>query len=640
MSFVTIAITGVLAINPVQEMYKLNRYEEIIVSVNDQSTIEEKTFKSFALFHLNRFEECYSYTDKLVSENKSDSLKYIYAVSAYETSRDKEFKLIESSINSASLRDKLNFDYPDFEKTLESNLFLAGNNYGFTFVDGVILKADGNKLYLGDKVVLTWKGKYIAYPFVRGNQIVFAANEFAGNSMDAKGLDQISRQKISKLQLFIGIFKDGAVSDVKKLPFCSIEYDYTTPFIAENGDLYFSSNATGGFGGYDVYRAEKSVNGFNSPENLGNKVNSTGNEASYFETSDRAYLSSDNKSIGKMDVKVALRNSKLYSTWYNLGPGVNGRTSDFNFVSVGNTGYFNSTTIHGNNEIKIITDLSMGTEIKKSAISVIDNSGVVVQSYKVDYGNGIESTTNLNDSSFNVKMDKLFPGNYSFKAYGYNPLVKSSAELNENKPLSFKPNFDGVVEDYITGEPIEGVAVYAIKNGDTITHYTDKSGKWWHAIEENDGWEIQFGKSGYKGRTYSGDKVSASSLKNVAIGIDTKKGTKLEIRNIYFAFGKADLESSSFEVLDRLVSYLKENPAMKIELSAHTDSRGSDPANMTLSQKRATSAYNYLLSKGVEKSRLVPKGYGETKPVNKCTNGAKCSEEEFQLNRRVEIVIL
>jgi len=91
--------------------------------------------------------------------------------------------------------------------------------------------------------------------------------------------------------------------------------------------------------------------------------------------------------------------------------------------------------------------------------------------------------------------------------------------------------------------------------------------------------------------------------------------------------------------LDKLADFLLKNN-LKIELSAHTDSRGSNSYNQRLSQARAQSCVDYLIKKGVAKSNIKAKGYGEYQLVNKCKNGVKCSEEEHQENRRTEVKIL
>lgn len=107
--------------------------------------------------------------------------------------------------------------------------------------------------------------------------------------------------------------------------------------------------------------------------------------------------------------------------------------------------------------------------------------------------------------------------------------------------------------------------------------------------------------------------------------------------DILFEYNKADLLPESMLILDRLASVLAANPNVVVELSAHTDSRGTDSYNLKLSQKRAESSVNYLIAKGIDSDRLIARGYGETKLKNHCTNGVKCSEEEHQENRRVEI---
>ncbi|RZL58789.1 MAG: OmpA family protein, partial [Pedobacter sp.] len=110
--------------------------------------------------------------------------------------------------------------------------------------------------------------------------------------------------------------------------------------------------------------------------------------------------------------------------------------------------------------------------------------------------------------------------------------------------------------------------------------------------------------------------------------------------NIFYDFDKSNIRSDASIILNNVVAILNQNPTLKIELSSHTDSRGNDLYNMKLSQARAQSAVNYLISKGIDKNRLVAKGYGETKPVNQCSNGVDCSEQEHQENRRTEIKIL
>ena len=113
----------------------------------------------------------------------------------------------------------------------------------------------------------------------------------------------------------------------------------------------------------------------------------------------------------------------------------------------------------------------------------------------------------------------------------------------------------------------------------------------------------------------------------------------IQIENIYYDLAKWDIRDDAAAELDKLVVVLKDNPALQMELGSHTDSRGRDGYNLDLSEKRANAAVEYLVANGVDNTRIVAKGYGETRLINKCANGVKCSERRHQQNRRTELKI-
>jgi outer membrane protein OmpA-like peptidoglycan-associated protein len=119
-----------------------------------------------------------------------------------------------------------------------------------------------------------------------------------------------------------------------------------------------------------------------------------------------------------------------------------------------------------------------------------------------------------------------------------------------------------------------------------------------------------------------------------------RKGTTIELYNIYFDFDKYNLREDGTEELQWVRRILLEYPTMKVEISAHTDSRAPDSYNITLSQNRANSVRSYLIKEGIEGSRIVSKGYGEKKLKNDCKDGVECSEIEHQRNRRVEFTVI
>lgn len=115
-------------------------------------------------------------------------------------------------------------------------------------------------------------------------------------------------------------------------------------------------------------------------------------------------------------------------------------------------------------------------------------------------------------------------------------------------------------------------------------------------------------------------------------------GKRFQLNNIYYDFDKWDLRPEAMTTLDKLSVFLKDNAGIKVELGSHTDARGADDYNLTLSDKRAKSCVDYLVSnQGIHADNITWKGYGETQLLNSCTN---CSEAAHQLNRRTEIKII
>lgn len=120
-----------------------------------------------------------------------------------------------------------------------------------------------------------------------------------------------------------------------------------------------------------------------------------------------------------------------------------------------------------------------------------------------------------------------------------------------------------------------------------------------------------------------------------------EEGESFVIENVYFDFDKATLREDSYPALDEVVRMLNYYPNMEIELSAHTDSKGSDAYNLRLSDARAKSVMDYLLSKGIDPARLTSKGYGESQPVAQNTNvDGSDNPEGRQQNRRTEFKVL
>lgn len=127
-------------------------------------------------------------------------------------------------------------------------------------------------------------------------------------------------------------------------------------------------------------------------------------------------------------------------------------------------------------------------------------------------------------------------------------------------------------------------------------------------------------------------------LTEVKLGDDLAK--LLDLKPIYFDYDKSDIRSDAAIELTKIISAMRQIPTMIISARSHTDSRGRDSYNLGLSDRRAKSTVAYIIGQGIEASRISGKGYGETELVNRCSNNVDCSDEEHQLNRRSEFIVI
>lgn len=146
---------------------------------------------------------------------------------------------------------------------------------------------------------------------------------------------------------------------------------------------------------------------------------------------------------------------------------------------------------------------------------------------------------------------------------------------------------------------------------------------------------------------YLSEKISIGPLKKtkdpVRISVELHAavvGNSWVLHNIYYDFDKYHIRHDAAIELEKLKGFLETNPGLTVELSSHTDVRGTDEYNLVLAQNRAESAVRYLVDRGVASNRIVAHGYGEQRLVNRCADGVPCSEELHQENRRTEITIL
>ncbi len=352
------------------------------------------------------------------------------------------------------------------------------------------------------------------------------------------------------------------------------------PFIMPDGrHILFASDRPGGLGGYDLWVADLTNGEATNPKNMGSIINTKYDEQAPF--------------------YHAATNNLVFSS--------NGRTGmggfDF-FYTKGNLNQFAEPV----------------------------NFGYPVNSIKDDiYFTTRKATSNLLE-------DVLISSDRDAAC------CLELFSLHKNKPLKM---IEGSVVTCEGNLPLAGVTVNFVDpatNKIILEKVTDGSGNYSFTLEEYQLLKATASLTGYftgSIRFNAPDAADADKLITPAICLKKIPEVAITVDNVYYDFNKATLQSTSFVSLDELVALLNDNPTMQIELSAHTDSKGTEEYNQKLSEARATSVVDYLISKGIDRTRLIAKGYGEMAPVANNTNAdGSDNPEGRQKNRRTEFKVL
>ena len=301
----------------------------------------------------------------------------------------------------------------------------------------------------------------------------------------------------------------------------------------------------------------------------------------------------------------------------NLGPNVNTADDEkYPYMSSDNKYLYFSSKGHLN---------LGGYDVFRSAY--VDNSFLTAMNLGTDLNSRRDDVAFVmtSPSKGYISTDKKQSGNFDILKF----------EIKKQENLHF--NYTIVEEVTKTALPNTKVIVtdeFGTKIAETNS---DNSGKIKLSLEPLTTYKIEVSKDGYETKTQN--IATGDTDKNIAL--TQKKAVITEdaivIENIYFDFNKSTIKKESELSLNKIVEVLKNNTGMSISINAHTDSKGSDTYNQTLSESRAKSAYQYLIKKGIPASQLTYKGFGESELLEKCE---KCSAKQDQTNRRVEFKIV
>tara|TARA_R110000787_G_scaffold152593_1_gene266480 strand:+ start:2823 stop:4406 length:1584 start_codon:yes stop_codon:yes gene_type:complete len=377
--------------------------------------------------------------------------------------------------------------------------------------------------------------------------------------------------------------EDGEWGDIEELTFNSDLYSVGHPTLSNDGKtLYFVSDMPGGQGNTDIYYIHLSKDGtYGEPINAGPIVNTISREMfPFLSESGVLYYSSDGRSgLGNLDIfkSVVSENGTVYTKPENLGNQINSAMDDFSFTLDEETltGYFSSNREGGTGDDDI----------------------------------------------------------YYFKETPVLVICKQYA--------------NGVIRDKGTGALLPGAMVTLYKDGIEIEKVkTGDNARFAFTIECESNYKVVGTKEGYTKDSEEFVSTVVAELE-LDITLDLKDEDIVEINGkdfikidpIYFDLDKSLIRPDASIELEKVIAVMKRYPKMIVQLGSHTDSRSTHEYNESLSSRRATSSLKYIISRGIDKSRIFGKGYGETQLVNGCSDGVKCSEEEHQLNRRTEFVI-
>ena len=347
------------------------------------------------------------------------------------------------------------------------------------------------------------------------------------------------------------------------------------------------------------------------------EVFSTGHPALSPDNKTLYFVSDREGGLGQSDIySVVINDDGSFGEPENLGEKVNTEGREmFPFVAKDSTLYFSSD---GHLNLGLLDIFR--SDILKGIRTEPDNMGSPYNSGYVDFAFFVNSDTNKGYFSSNRPNGKGSDDIYSFNAQ------------------QCKQEITGTARDSKSNISLINVTVRLIdETGKVIDELKSKNGEYTFSVDCNKTYTIVGSKPDYKDdqqtvtTTTDNEDIITVDLNLEPLIIDNQ----IVINPIFFDFDKWNIRTDAQYELENIVDVMRKHPNMVIKIESHTDSRGGDRYNMKLSDRRAKSTRDYIISRGIDASRIESAiGYGETQLLNRCANGVKCSEEEHQLNRR------
>lgn len=409
-----------------------------------------------------------------------------------------------------------------------------------------------------------------------------------------------------------------------------------TSTISANGRtlIFTACNDREGYGSCDLYISQKTGNDWSIPKNLGSKVNGKSWESQPTLSADgnTLYFVSDRKGgQGRRDIYVSYRQDGEWCKAANLGKSVNTPRDEVSpFIHVnGQTLYFASDGLPG---------------FGKFDLYVAEKEG---ESWTKPKNLGYPINTIEDQASLFITADGK-DAYYSFEKRQGERYVKSiiyTFEIPEAIRVRNRSSFvEGIVYDAESKKPIKAqIELIDLAERQKISGVTSdpKNGEYLMVLTEGADYALYADKEGYLFQSLTFNYTEEADKKmQEPVHIDIylepiTKGKETVLNNIFFDTDKYEIKEISEPELNKIATFMEENPEVKITINGHTDNQGGETYNRELSTKRAKAVYKYLINSGIGKERLKYQGYGQSKPI-----ASNDTQEGRQKNRRIAFEIL
>ncbi len=455
-----------------------------------------------------------------------------------------------------------------------------------------------------------------------------------------KGKKTNNSKKINTLNIYKAEWINGKWTNITELPFNSKNFSSEHPALSpDENTLYFSSDKSGGYGGFDIYSVSIKDNTFGTPKNLGSTINTSRKEQFPFIDSngDLYFSSNGHPGFGLLDIFISKNKDGVFQKPDNIGLPANSGYDDFTFSKIPNTkkGYFSSNrpTGKGSDDIYaftetkplliedckqyikgILTDITTKLPITGGTITISNEKGEVV-----------ETITTTADASFN----------FSVSCNNNITITGNKIGYNSNSKTIRLSSIRNMIHD-------GSLALLSIAEKEKLEEIAAQKEKELQKIKKEEEIAAQILKE-------KQEKIIAEKKKEVRKTtiiqteksiVKSKKRVVIKTDPIRFDYKLWYLRRDARLAIDKVIAIMKRNPEIRVEIGTHTDIRGNNKYNQELSQKRANSVREYFIKNKISESRILAKGYGEAQPIIHCKTEESCSEEEHEINRRCEFVIV